>query len=164
MSFGALFDSSVLFSVKSVVARGPSTLVSLCCCNRLPLDDFLALPIMILLGVVPLSVVALFFEAEDTSRSPGFMISTSCAKLQSLVFLSLLLRGVSLKAFSPRSSFLEGAVSTEVNYLSTLVKRRFSHISTFVSCFFDLPNVFYSKGPMALMIRDIMQSEIILFF
>lgn len=61
-------------------------MVSLCCYELLPYNEFFGLVIIIVLEVVDVSVLVLFSGAKATSRSPSLVISTSCAVLLSVFF------------------------------------------------------------------------------
>lgn len=62
VSSGVFLASSVIFVLTSTIIEESDELLLLRCCKQLPDDDFFALLVIILLGMVDLSVLALFFR------------------------------------------------------------------------------------------------------
>lgn len=64
LSFGVLLASCVIVFMTCTLSGGIAALVSLCCFERLPSDDFFVLLIIIPLDVIALSVLS-YFSARD---------------------------------------------------------------------------------------------------
>lgn len=93
--------SVIIFYITAAVARRTTMLASTRYCERLPADDFFALHVTILLGVVYLSFFARFFSREASFRSSRFITTMICAELLSLLFRSSFSAECSLRPFRP---------------------------------------------------------------
>lgn len=80
----------VIFVMTSAVAGGSVAFVVLRCCGLLLADNFQALLVIIVLGVVDGSFVFVFFYGKDTFRLSRLRSSTSSPETWYLVFSDLL--------------------------------------------------------------------------
>lgn len=79
LSFGTIFATLVFSVTISAVLGGFDALVSLLRCYRMLSKDSFALSVVVFLGKVDCSVMALFFRREASSRSSRLVTSTDYA-------------------------------------------------------------------------------------